>query len=373
MLHAFVLSADENGGWLAQWPSPGNRGSMPGTHTDPVFADAIAKNIGGFDREEAYAAIRKNAFESPDRMGVGRNKMKEFLRLGYVPAGERADSSVSETLEFAYDDWAVAQVAKALGKNEDYEALSARAERYKTLWDDQTGFFRPKRADGKWFQSAEQFDPFAWATGFVEGGPWQGTWSAVHDVEGMAQLMGGKRAMLDKLDRMMGTAPIFRIGEYPHVIHEMTELARIDFGQYAHGNQPVHHVLYLFAALGQPERTQYWTRRVLDECYSAGPRGFAGDEDNGEQSSWYVLNALGLYQLCVGDPTYTLTSPLFDEATLSLPGGKSFIIRTKNNGEHNVYVKRRTLEGDSFDTHTIDYARLMRGGVLEVELVDHPQ
>jgi putative alpha-1,2-mannosidase len=180
--------------------------------------------------------------------------------------------------------------------------------------------------------------------------------------------MGGKEKMASRLDQMMGLPPTFHVGEYGNVIHEMSEMAAVNFGQYAHGNQPVHHVLYLYAALGQPHKTQYWTRRVCQELYHSGPDGFAGDEDNGEMSSWFVLSSLGLFQPCVGDPSYTLTSPLFDRADLQLPGGRRLTILGDSNGPKNVYVQSRMLDDKSLNGEAVAYERLMQGGTLKVKL-----
>ena len=368
ILNGFALSAEESG-WFPQWPSPGHRSGMIGSHVDAVYADAIAKNIGGFDREKVYANLRKHAFDRPPNGSMGRPGYDEHVKLGYVPAGKDAGYSVSCTLDYAYDDWCLAQIAKTLGKTEDHDTLIGRAKFYKNLWDPSVGFFRPKKSDGTWFGP---FDEFAWSTGFCEGGPWQGSWAVQHDVEGLAELFGGKKQMGEKLDRMLGQAPIFHIGEYGGVIHEMTEMAIRPFGQYAHGNQPVHHVLYLFTSIGQPYKTQYWTRRVCQELYTSGPDGFAGDEDNGEMGSWYVLSSMGLYQVCVGDPTYTLTSPLFDEVTLSLSNGKTLKINAADNAPLHHYVQSRTLDGKPFAGDTIAFERLREGGTLNVRLGSRP-
>ena len=365
ILQGFALSAQESG-WFPQWPSPGHRSGMIGSHVDAVYADAITKNIGGFDREKAYDLLRKHAFEIPPKgMHVGRVDFQDYLDLGYVAAYRDGGYRVSCTLDYAYDDWCLAQIAKALGKTDDYDKLIVRAKNYKNLWDPGVGFFRPKKRDGQWFGD---FDEFAWSTGYCEGGPWQGMWAVPHDVDGLAELLGGKKAMGEKLDRMMGLPPVFHVGEYRGVIHEMTEMAIRNFGQYDHGNQPVHHVLYLYAAIGQPWKTQYWTRRVCEELYNSGPDGFAGDEDNGEMSAWYVLSSIGLFQPCVGNPNYTLTSPLFDQIDLSVANGKTLSIRTKDNAPHHPYAQARTLNGKTYEDETIGYDRLREGGTLEVRL-----
>jgi predicted alpha-1,2-mannosidase len=369
ILNGFV-QAYRDGGWFPQWPSPGQRSGMVGSHIDAVIADAVTKHIAGFDVNTAYEGIRKNAFVNPPNGSVGRSDFKDYEKLGYVPAHKDAGYSVSSSLDYAYNDWCIAQVAKTLNKTDDYQTLMAKSKNYKLLWDPSVGFFRARNADGSWFG---KFDDLAWSTGYVEGGPWQCTWAVDHDPQGLAQLMGGPTAMGDKLDRMMGMPAAFHVGEFHTTIHEMTEMAAVPFGQYAHSNQPVHHVLYLYTAIGQPWKTQYWTRRVCRDLYNSTPEGFCGDEDNGEMSSWYLLSSIGIFPACVGDPNYTLTSPVFDRVTLHLAGSKDFVINTKANTSLNVYVQSRTLDGKDYEPQTISHERLMQGGELNVELGSIPK
>jgi predicted alpha-1,2-mannosidase len=369
ILNGFVQAYRESG-WFPQWPSPGHRVSMIGSHIDAVIADAVVKHIKGFDLNTAYEGIRKDAFEEPPMESVGRTGFKNYQKLGYVPAGKEAGYCVSCSLDYAYDDWCIAQVAKALNKPDDYQVLMVRSKNYRLLWDPQVGFFRAKNPDGSWFGT---FDELAWSTGYVEGGPWQCTWAVDHDPQGLAALMGGPKAMGDKLDRMLGMPPAYHVGEYGHVIHEMTEMANVRFGQYAHSNQPVHHVLYLFTAIGQPWKTEYWARHVCQEMYNSSPQGFPGDEDNGEMSCWYLLSSIGIFPACVGDPNYTLTSPLFDQVVLHLPGNRQFVINTKENAEHNEYVQSRSLDGQPYEEPNISHDRLMQGGQLTVELGPRPK
>jgi predicted alpha-1,2-mannosidase len=327
----------------------------------------VAKNVKGFYVPTAYEGIRKNGFENPPDGTKGRPGLNDYAKLGYVP-GKRG-YAVSQSLDYAYDDWCVAQVAKALGKTEDHDLLAARSQSYRKLWDPSVGFFRARTANGEW---DGPFDEFAWGDPYVEGGAWQCTWAAAHDVAGLAQLMGGEKSMGEKLDRMLGLPPAYTVGSYGQVIHEMTEMAVARFGQYAHSNQPAHHVLYLYAAIGQPWKTQYWTRKVCSELYNAGPQGFCGDEDNGEMSCWYLLSAMGIFPLCPGDANYTLTSPLFDSITLALPDGKSFVVSTTHNGPNNAYVQSRTLNGQPFTGDRIPHDMIRAGGQLKVDLGPRP-
>lgn len=363
ILAGFVQAYRESG-WFPQWPSPGNRVSMIGTHVDAVIADAVVKHIKGFNIETAYQGIRKDAFVPPPHNYVGRPKLQFYEKNGYVPYNTTS-YSVSTSLDFAYDDWCVAQVAKALGKTSDYDILMKRSKNYKASWDPKVKFFRARNADGSW---VKPFDQFAWGGGYVEGGPWQCSWAVQQDVDGLAKLLGGKKEMAHRLDRLLGLPPLFHLGSYGGLIHEMTEMARSRFGQYAQSNQPSHHILYLYSAIGQPWKTQYWTRHVCQELYNSGPRGFPGDEDNGEMSSWFLLSSMGFYPLCVGDPNYTLTSPLFDRVTLHLANEKTFTIESRDNGQYNVYVKSRTLNGKPFTAATIPHDTIMAGGTMQAQM-----
>ena len=360
MVEGFLQGYRE-GGWLAQWPSPGYRVSMPGTHGDAVIADAVVKNIGGFDVKEAYAAITKHANQPSTQSGAGRNRIADYLKLGYVPG------SVSETLDFAYDDFCISQVAQALGHSDDAEKYRQRALNYHNIYDPQIGFMRAKDDKGDW---VSPFNQYAWGGPYVEGGPWQSTWAVQQDPAGLIALMGGQQPFIAKLDQMMTMPPRYDIGGYGSEIHEMTEMAVTPFGQYGHGNQPVHHILSLFAAAGQPWKTQGWTRRVMNELYS--PQGFAGDEDNGEMASWYVLNALGIYPLCPGRPEYVLGSPLFQSARVRVPGRKDLTIGAPKNSPRNVYVQQVRINGKVHAPLWVEYQTLAQGGQLRFDMGPKP-
>ncbi|MEI8197669.1 MAG: GH92 family glycosyl hydrolase [Phycisphaerae bacterium] len=222
------LNAFKEGGWLPQWPSPGGFGGMVGTHADAMIADALVKGITGFDVPTAYEAIRKDAFgvRANGNEG-GRRGMKEYLELGYVPP-KAAGDWISASLDFAYDDWCVAQAAILLGKNEDYKVLMQRAQNYRKLWDAKVGFMRAKNTDGTWAES--EFDEFAWGNGYCEGGPWQCSWAVQHDAAGLAELLGGPAGLAAKLDQMFAAPPTFHPGGYRTVIHEMKEMAALKSG-----------------------------------------------------------------------------------------------------------------------------------------------
>lgn len=361
ILNGWVQAYRENGSY-PQWPSPGNRSCMIATHSDAIIADAIAKDIQGLDLKAAYEGLRKDAFDKK-RAGQG-----EYLKLGFVPDGH-SQYAVSTSLDYAYDDWCVAQAAQKLGMLDDYRVLMERAKNYSKLWDEGVGFMRAKKADGTW---SGDFDEFAWGGPYVEGGPWQCSWAVQHDAAGLIKLMGGATAMEAKLDKMLSMPPEYHPGAYRKVIHEMSEMAALKMGQYAHNNQPVHHLLYLYTAAGAPWKTEYWTRKVCAELYHSGPQGYAGDEDNGEMSSWYVLNALGLYPLTPGRPEYVLTTPLFEQASILLENGRRFVFNAPGNNQNTVYTKARSLNGKSLSRTWIAHNELIAGGELRTTVVEKP-
>jgi predicted alpha-1,2-mannosidase len=235
------------------------------------------------------------------------------------------------------------------------------------LFDPSTGFLRGKTSDGKW---VEPFDEFQWGSPYVEGSAWQHRWDVAHDIPGLIAAMGGNRRAVEALDRMLTLPPIFRVGVYGQEIHEMSEMAAADFGQYAHSNQPVHHLLYIFAAAGRPDRTQFWVRRVLNELYS--PDAFAGDEDTGSMAAWYILSAMGFYPLCPGKPEYVLGSPLFDRVTLRLPGDKATVISARHQGNHAGYVSSISVDGEPHTSPYISHGTIMRGSRLEFVMRSTP-
>lgn len=363
-------NAYREGGWLPQWPSPGGLGGMVGTHADAMIADAIVKGVKGFDVTTAYAAIRRDAFDVRDNpSGGGRNSMKEYLSLGYVPARSSRDW-ISATLDFAYDDWCIAQAAKTLGKQDDYRVLMRRAQNYRNLWDSKVGFMRGKNADGSW---DGDFDEFAWGNGYCECGPWQGSWAVQHDAEGLAQLLGGRKALAAKLEKLFNQPPVYHVGGYTGILSQMREMAAVKFGQWAIGNQPGFHFPYLYAAAGQPWKMEYWTRKACAELYGSEPQhGYPGDEDNGSSSSWYLLTAMGFYPLTPGHPSYVLTSPVARKATIHLPGGKTFVISAPSNSDKNIYAHKRFLNGREHTKTWIAHADIVNGGVMEVSLGEQP-
>jgi predicted alpha-1,2-mannosidase len=360
-------NACREGGWFPQWASPGYRACMVGTHIDAVMADAVVKGVTNFDLKTAYDGLVRHASEPGDQWGnYGRLGIADYLEHGYV-IEDHQDHSVARSLDYAYDDWCLSQIARVLGHQEDAQRFQARASHYRLLYDSSVGFMRAKKADGSW---REPFEEFAWGGPYVEGGPWQNSWAVPHDPAGLMDLMGGPEAFTARLDQMLTQEPHFNIGAYSNEIHEMTEMAAAQFGQYAQSNQPVHHVLALYAAAGRPDRMQYWTRRVMDELYT--PDSFPGDEDNGEMSAWYILNALGFYPLCPGHPSYVLGAPLLPAARVQLPNGRELVIESTGNTPGAVYVKQLTINGQAHRPLWVSHNALMEGGHWRFEMSETP-
>ena len=355
-------NAYKEGGWFPQWATPGYRACMVGTHIDAVMADGITRGVTGFEVEKAREGLLKHADEVGDPDGAwGRIGIEDYKRLGYVSADHH--ESVARSLDYAYDDWCIAQIATGAER----ERLLARAGSYANLYDPEVGFMRGRNADGSWL---EPWDEFRWGSPYVEGGPWQSSWAVQHDAAGLIRLMGGEAAFVEKLDRMLTTPPYFTTGAYGFEIHEMTEMAQAGFGQYAHSNQPVHHALYLYNAAGRPWRCQKEVRRVMAEMYTPGD--LPGDEDNGEMCAWYVLSALGLFPLTPGSGQWTLGSPLFRRATVHLPSGKDLVIEALENSSENVYVRSVSWDGKRLDRLFLTHEEIAGGGTLRFEMASTP-
>ncbi len=303
------LAACRESGWSPKWPSPGLRDCMIGTHFDAVVADAVARGITDWNVEEAFTYLWRDATEESEDGCFGRRGLNDYTRLGYVPC-DQFRYGVSSTLDYAYDDFCVAQVATYLGRTKEANLLKPRTQFYRNIFDASTGFMRGRRADGGW----ESFREFQWGGSYIEGGPWQHSFHVPHDPEGLASLFGSNALLCRKLDAMLSTAPHFETGTYSGEIHEMTEMALAGFGQYAHSNQPVHNFLFLYSLAGEPEKTAHWVHRVAKELYS--PKHFPGDEDNGEMAAWYVFACLGIYPFCAGRSDFVKFPPLLLNPTI---------------------------------------------------------
>lgn len=362
ILQAWV-NAYKEGGWLPQFPAPGYRACMTGSLIDAVFADAVVKGIGNFDLATAYEGLKKHATQPGDpARGYGRRGIESYLRLGYVPV-DHIEQSMAETVDSAYGDFCIAQVAKALKRDDDAAMFLKRSGNWRHLFDSGTGFLRGKHEDGSWL---EPFDEYAWGSPYVEGSAWQHRWDVMHDIPGLIDALGGNERAIAVLDKMLTQPPVFHVGFYGQEIHEMSEMAAVDFGQYAQSNQPVHHLLYIFAVAGRPERTQYWARRVMEELYSVDT--FPGDEDTGSMAAWFMLSAMGFYPLCPGKAEYVTGSPLFDRVTLHLPDGKITVIEARDQSPSAVYVAKLAVDGNTHSSPVITQDEIVRGSKLEFSM-----
>ena len=358
-----MLAQYDQGGWL---PTPQQFGNsytndMIGDHPVSAILDAYKKGVTDFDVEKAYEAVKKNAMETPpaDHPSRGRPGLNDYTQHGYIPYNKLRES-VSRTLEYAYNDWCVAELAKELKKKEDYEYFSKRAASYRKVMDTSTGFARPKDDEGKWLSP---FNPTFVGHGnerhYTEANAWQYTWFVPHDVEGLIGLMGGRATFLLKLDSLFTIS-----SEVEETVSDITGM----IGQYAHGNEPSHHTLYLFNYAGKPWETQRLARKVIDELYHDGPDGLCGNEDMGQMSAWYVLSALGFYPVAPGQNVYVLGSPLFSKATIHLNKkfhkADKFVIRTKNNSESNKYIQSATLNTNELNNNWFEHSHINDGAVL---------
>lgn len=354
------VNAGLEGGWMPQFPCPGYRACMTGSLIDSLFSDAVVKNIPGFDREAAYQLLKKHATQPGDpEKGYGRRGQAAYAKLGYVPE-DQVEQSCVESLDAHYGDFCIAQIAAKLGHTDDAAMFMARSRNWRLLWDKDTRFFRGKTSDGAWVPN---FSEFRWGSPYVEGGAWQHRWSVPHDTDELVEAFGGKQAFVGELTKCVEQEPRFEVGVYKQEIHEMSEMAAVRFGQYAHSNQPSHHILYMFTAGGRPDLTQHWVRRVLNELYT--PDTFCGDEDTGAMAAWYVLSSLGLYALCPGKPEWVLGSPLWRSAQVRLGlKGRSVRIETVGDPANNPLRAGLAIDGTVHRGDFVAHDELTRAKTL---------
>ena len=365
-----LLDAQQQCGWLPSWSFPAETGGMLGNHAISILTDAWVKGIHTFDSAKALAAYYHEATnKGPWGSANGRPGSREYFVDGYVPYSQQTQGATSWTLEFAYDDFCGYQLAKQTG-NTFYENVFGRQMyNYKNLYDSKTRFMRAKDATGNWI---EPFDPLEWGGPYTEGNAWHWTWSVFQDVQGLINLMGGDKNFIAKLDSVFTMPGTIKVGGYKTVIHEMTEMAAFKMGQYAQGNEPIHHMIYLYNYAGQPWKAQQHIREVMDKMYNATENGYPGDEDEGQMSSWYVLSAAGIYSVCPGTDQYVIGSPVFKKITITLENGNKFTVEANNNSKQNVYIQSATLNGKAYTHNFITHSDIMNGGVLHLEMGDKP-
>ncbi|MCU6496803.1 GH92 family glycosyl hydrolase [Rugamonas sp. A1-17] len=369
-MQAGLANDYKESGWLPEWSSPGLADVMIGNNSASVVADAYIKGLRGYDIETLWQALKHGADNEGPMSAVGRAGVKYYNELGYVPYDVKINENAARTLEYAYDDFTIYQLGKALGKPQSEIAIYAqRAMNYKKLFDPETGLMRGKNKDGS-FQSP--FNPFKWGDAFTEGNSWHYTWSVFHDVNGLVGLMGGREKFVAKLDQVFALPPTFDESYYGEVIHEIREMQIANMGQYAHGNQPIQHMIYLYGYAGAPWKTQYWARETMNRLYKATPDGYCGDEDNGQTSAWYVFSALGFYPVTPAVPQYVVGAPLFKKVTLRLENGKTVVINAPANSDSKRYVNALKVDGKAYSKNWLSHASLMQGAVLDFDMSSQP-
>ncbi|MFT4093771.1 MAG: GH92 family glycosyl hydrolase, partial [Niabella sp.] len=365
-----LINVYKEGGWLPEWSSPGYRDIMIGNNSASIVADAYIKGLRGYDIHKLYEAMLKGANSEGPITAVARKGAPYYKELGFVPYDVGIRESAARTLEYAYNDFTIAQLGKAIGRPEaEVDVYLKRAMNYKNLFDDTTKLMRGRNKDGS-FQYP--FNPFKWGDAFTEGNSWHYSWSVFHDINGLIRLMGGKKVFIQMLDSVFALPPVFDASYYGKVIHEIREMQIMNMGQYAHGNQPIQHLTYLYNYAGAPWKSQFWIREVINRLYKPTPDGYCGDEDNGQTSAWYVFSALGFYPVCPATRQYVLGAPLFKKVTLFLETGKTFTINAPDNSDQHFYVNAASLNGRSYAKSWIDHFDILKGGTFQLQMSNVP-
>ncbi len=365
-----LVNCYKESGFLPEWASPGHRDCMVGNNSASIVADAYLKGLKGYDIETLWNAIVHDANTAHPTVGSsGRKGVEYYNKLGYVPYNVGINENVARTLEYAYDDWCIYQLGKALGKKaKELKPFREHAMNYKKVFDLESKLMRGRNEDGT-FQSP--FSPLKWGDAFTEGNAWHYTWSVFHDPEGLIRLMGGKDVFVSMLDSVFNVPPLFDDSYYGGVIHEIREMQIMNMGNYAHGNQPIQHMIYLYDWAGQPWKAQYWIREVMNRLYNANPDGYCGDEDNGQTSAWYVFSAMGFYPVCPGSGQYALGTPYFDKMTLHLPEGATLVINAPGS-DTSRYIGSMTWNGLACDRNYVEHTDLLKGGIINYSMQAQP-
>lgn len=364
-----LVNTYKESGFLPEWASPGHRNCMVGNNSASVVADAYIKGIRGYDVETLWQAVLHGTKAvHPQVPSTGRLGYEYYNKLGYVPCDVGINESAARTLEYAYDDWCIAQLGKALGKpKKEWAEFERRAENYRNLFSKEFNLMRGRKKNGEW---QKPYNPLKWGDVFTEGNGWHYTWSVFHNPRGLISLMGGNKAFTAMLDSVFALPPVFDDSYYGQVIHEIREMQIMNMGNYAHGNQPIQHMTYLYDWSGAPWRTQYWVREVMDRLYSAHPDGYCGDEDNGQTSAWYVFSALGFYPVCPASNEYAIGTPLFAKVSLHLENGKTTTI-TADKPQWR-YIKRLTINGTPDNSHWLSHKTLTKGAKIVFDMSEKP-
>ena len=366
-----LVNTYKESGFFPEWASPGHRGCMIGNNSASVLVDAYMKGVKVDDVKTLYEGlIHGTENVHPEVSSTGRLGYQYYNKLGYVPYDVKINENTARTLEYAYDDWCIYQLAKALNRpKKEIELFAKRAMNYRNVFDKESKLMRGRNENGQ-FQSP--FSPLKWGDAFTEGNSWHYSWSVFHDPQGLIDLMGGKKMFITMLDSVFAVPPVFDDSYYGQVIHEIREMTVMNMGNYAHGNQPIQHMIYLYNYAGQPWKTQYWLRQVMDRMYTPGPDGYCGDEDNGQTSAWYVFSALGFYPVCPGTDEYVIGAPLFKKATLHFENGNNLVIDAQNNSKENLYIESLRVNGQESTRNYLKHADLLRGGTIEFKMGSQP-
>lgn len=364
-----LVNAYKESGFFPEWASPGHRGCMIGNNSASVLVDAYLKGVKVEDIETMYEGLIHGTNNvHPTVSSTGRAGHEYYNKLGYVPYDVNIHENAARTLEYAYNDWCIYKIAKELKRpKKEIDLYAKRAMNYKNLFDKESKLMRGKNEDGT-FQTP--FSPLKWGDAFTEGNSWHYSWSVFHDPQGLIDLMGGREEFVTMLDSVFIVPPIFDESYYGAIIHEIREMQIMNMGNYAHGNQPIQHMIYMYDYANEPWKTQYWVREVMNRMYTSAPDGYCGDEDNGQTSAWYVFSALGFYPVCPGTDEYALGAPLFKKATLHFENGKNFVINAPANSDANRYMEIVKLNGKTYTKNFIKHADLMHGGVMDIQMGD---
>lgn len=366
-----LINTYKESGFFPEWASPGHRGCMVGNNSASVLVDAYMKGVRVTDVEALYTGlVHGTEHVHPKVSSTGRLGHEYYNKLGYVPYNVGIKESAARTLEYVYDDWCIYRLAKALGRPEvEINKYAKRAMNYKHLFDPETKLMRGKNQDGSFMTP---FSPLKWGDAFTEGNSWHYTWSVFHDPQGLIDLMGGKETFVQMLDSVFAVPPLFDASYYGGVIHEIREMTVMNMGNYAHGNQPIQHMIYLYNYAGQPWKAQYWLREVMNRMYTPGPDGYCGDEDNGQTSAWYVFSAIGFYPVCPGTDQYVLGAPLFPSVTINFENGKKIRIVASGNDDRHRYVEWMKWNKKIYTKNYITHTDLLNGGYMEFRMSEQP-
>jgi predicted alpha-1,2-mannosidase len=361
-----MVNTFNESGWLPEWASPGHRDCMVGSNSASIIADAYLKGARGYDIGKLYDAVLKNSEHEGPLSSVGRLGANYYNQLGYIPYNVKINESAARTLEYAYDDWSILQLAKALKRpQQELDLFAKRSQNYRNLFDKETKLMRGRNEDGS-FQ--KPFNPFKWGDAFTEGNSWHYTWCVFHDIQGLSDLMGGRKEFAKMLDSVFVVPPVFDASYYGSVIHEIREMQIANMGNYAHGNQPIQHMIYLYNYAGEPWKAQYWVRETMNRMYTPAPDGYCGDEDNGQTSAWYIFSALGFYDVCPGSDEYVLGAPLFKKITLNLENGKKVILNAPDNSAENRYIQEMSINGKPYTKNFLSHSELMKGATIHFKM-----